>query len=138
MKTIPVVRAALGGLSGRRVQAIVIGLVVLVSTAASTLGLGLVVDSNAPFDHAFSAQHGADVAATVSGASPAQLAATTHLAGVTASAGPFPETTVSVSAQVTPSIPVSDGHLGTGTSLNLYDTSASRRWRWSPLPRSVS
>ena len=49
MKTIPVVRAALGGLSGRRVQAIVIGLVVLVSTGASTLGLGLLVDSSAPF-----------------------------------------------------------------------------------------
>jgi putative ABC transport system permease protein len=68
MKPVPVVRAALGGLSGRRVQAIVIGLVVGISTAVSTLALGLVVDSNAPFDHAFSAQHGADVTATVSGA----------------------------------------------------------------------
>ena len=37
-----------GGLAGRRVQAMVIGLVVLVSTAASTLALGLLVDSNAP------------------------------------------------------------------------------------------
>ena len=80
MRTVPVVRAALGGLSGRRVQAIVIGLVVLLSTAASTLGLGLLVESNAPFDQAFAAQHGADVTATVAGASPAQLAATTHVA----------------------------------------------------------
>jgi putative ABC transport system permease protein len=102
MKAIPVVRAARGGLSGRRVQAIVIGLVVGVSTAASTLALGTVVESNAPFDHAFAAQHGADVTATVTGASPAQMAATTHLKGVTASAGPFPETTVSTTAQVTP------------------------------------
>src|SRR6516225_2946551 len=132
MKTIPVVRAALGGLSGRRVQAIVIGLVVGISTAASTLGLGLVVDSNAPFDHAFSAQHGADVAATVSGASPAQLAATTHLAGVTASAGPFPETTVSVSAQVTPSIPVSDGHIGKGTSFTTHQSLTSVHWPTGP------
>jgi putative ABC transport system permease protein len=122
MKTIPVIRAALGGLAGRRVQAIVIGLVVGVSTAASTVALGLVVDSNAPFDHAFSAQHGADAAATVSGASPAQLAATTRLAGVTASAGPFPETTVSVSAPVTPSIPVSDGHAGKGTSFTVHQS----------------
>ena len=112
MKTIPVLRAARGGLSGRRVQAIAIGLVVLVSTAASTLALGLLIDSNAPFDKAFTAQHGADVTATVSGASPAQLAATTHLKGVTASAGPYPETTVSVSTQVTPSIPVAGGHAG--------------------------
>jgi putative ABC transport system permease protein len=92
----PAVKAARSGLSGRRVQAIVIGLVVLVSTAASTLALGLLVDSNAPFDHAFAAQRGAHVTAAVnaSQASAAQLAATTGLPGVTAAAGPFPETTV--------------------------------------------
>ena len=67
------IRAARGGLAGRRVQAMVIGLVVLVSTAASTLALGLLVDSNAPFDHAFAAQHGAQVTATVTPS--AQLAA---------------------------------------------------------------
>ena len=82
-----------GGLSGRRVQAIVIGLVVLVATAASTLALGLLVDSNAPFDHAFAAQHGSEVTAPTSAPS-AQLAATTRLPGVTAAAGPFPQTTV--------------------------------------------
>jgi putative ABC transport system permease protein len=89
----PAIRAARSGLSGRRVQAIVIGLVVLASTAASTLALGLLVDSNAPFDHAFAAQRGAHVTAAVN-ASAAQLAATTRLPGVTAAAGPFPETTV--------------------------------------------
>jgi putative ABC transport system permease protein len=90
----PVVRAARGGLAGRRVQAMVIGLVVLVSTAASTLALGLLVDSNAPFDHAFVAQRGAQVTATVTPS--AQLAATTRLPGVTAAAGPFAETTVTM------------------------------------------
>ena len=120
MKTIPVVRAALGGLAGRRVQAIVIGLVVLLSTAASTLGLGLVVDSNAPFDRAFAAQHGANVTATITDASPAQLAAATHVAGVTASAGPFSESTVSVTAQVTPSIHVSNGKAATGTPITVH------------------
>ena len=93
MRAIPVVRAARAGLSGRRVQAVVIGVVGLVATAASTLALGLLVDSNAPFDHAFTAQRGSEVTAT-SKASPAQLAATTRLAGVTAVAGPFPQTTV--------------------------------------------
>jgi putative ABC transport system permease protein len=73
-----------------------------VSTAASTLALGVLADSNAPFDHSFAAQHGADVTAMVSGASSAELAATTHLKGVTATAGPYPETTVGVTAQVTP------------------------------------
>ena len=109
MKPVPIVRAARGGLSGRRVQAIVVGLVVFCSTAAATLALGLLVDSSAPFNQAFTAQHGADVTATVSGASQAQLAATTRLPGVTASAGPFPETSVSVTTQAT-SVSVARGH----------------------------
>ncbi len=109
MKPAPVVRAVRDGLSGRRVQAIVISLVVFCSTAAATLALGLLADSSAPFDHAFAAQHGADVTATVAGASPAGLAATARLPGVTASAGPFPEATISVTAQLTPSIHVSSG-----------------------------
>src|SRR5580692_3097750 len=109
MKPAPVVRAVRGGLSGRRVQAIVISLVVFCSTAAATLALGLLADSSAPFDHAFAAQHGADVTASVSGASPAELAATARLPGVTASAGPFPEVTISVTAQIAPSVHVSSG-----------------------------
>ena len=99
MRASPAVRAARSGLSGRRVQAIVIGLVVLVSTAASTLALGMLVDSNAPFDHAFAAQHGSEVTATTK-ASSAQLAATTRLPGVTAAGGPFPETSVLASFPV--------------------------------------
>jgi putative ABC transport system permease protein len=100
MRAIPAVRAARGGLSGRRVQTMVIGLVLLVSTAASTLALGLLVDSNAPFDHAFAAQHGSQVTATAQDTT-AQLAATAHLPGVTAAAGPFPQTTVTASIPVT-------------------------------------
>src|SRR2546429_5128282 len=92
----PAVKAARTGLSGRRVQAIVIGLVVFGSTAASTLALGLLADSSAPLDHAFVAQHGADVTATITGASPSDLAATTRLPCVSAWAGPYPATTASV------------------------------------------
>src|SRR5580658_701641 len=108
----PAIRAARGGLSGRRVQAIVIGLVALASTAASTLALGLLVASNAPFDHAFAAQRGADVTATAR-ASAAQLAATTHLPGVTAAAGPFPDTTVTAQIPVS-SLPGAGGLSGPG------------------------
>src|ERR1700733_11843919 len=88
MKAIPAIRAARGGLSGRKVQAIVIGVVLLVSTAASTLALSMLVDSNTPFNHAFARQHGAQVAATVTRASAAELGATARLTGVTAAAGP--------------------------------------------------
>jgi putative ABC transport system permease protein len=85
-------RAVRGGLGRRRVQAAVICLVLLASTAASVLALGLIVDSRAPFDHAFAAQRGADVTAAVSSRVPsAELAATTRLPEVTAAAGPFAE-----------------------------------------------
>jgi len=120
MTSLPVVRAARGGLSGRRVQAIVVGLVVFCSTAAATLALGLLADSNAPFNHAFAAQHGADVTATVTGASPAQLAATTRLPGVTASAGPFPAVTVPVTAHLTPTIHVSSGGQKKSTPVAIH------------------
>jgi putative ABC transport system permease protein len=59
----PVGRVAGGGLTRRRLQTVVIGLVLLVSCAASVLALGLVAESASPFDHAFAAQHGADVTA---------------------------------------------------------------------------
>ena len=59
-----VLRAVRGGIGRRRlVQTIVIALVLVVSTASSVLGLALVADSHAPFDHAFSAQRGAHVVA---------------------------------------------------------------------------
>jgi putative ABC transport system permease protein len=79
-------------------QTAVIALVVLASTAASALALGMIADTNAPFDHAFVKDHGAQVAVTAdtSTASAAQLAATTRLPGVTAAAGPFPQTQVTV------------------------------------------
>jgi putative ABC transport system permease protein len=100
MSAAAVARAARGGVSRRRLQTFVIGLVVLVSTAATVVALALVAVSNAPFDHAFAAQRGAEVAADIdaSKVTDAQLAATTRLAGVTAAAGPFAEVTVTPTA----------------------------------------
>jgi putative ABC transport system permease protein len=92
-----VAHAVRGGIGRRRgVQTIVIALVLVVSTASSVLGLALVVDSHATFDHAFSAHRGAHLVAGVdaSRAAPAQLAATAHLPQVTAAAGPFAEANV--------------------------------------------
>jgi len=90
------VRTASGGPFRHKVQAFVLGMVLLVSTASATLGLALLAASNGPFDHAFDAQRGAHVAVTVNPAraTPAELAATSHAAGVTAAAGPFTEATV--------------------------------------------
>ena len=100
-----VFRAARGGLNGRRLQAAVIGLVLFACTAASTLALGMLVDTRTPFGHAFVTQHGADVTASVApSVSAADLAATTRLAGVTASAGPFQQTSVQAGVSI-PGIP---------------------------------
>ena len=104
-----VIRAARGGLGGRRLQAVIIGLVALAATAAATLAVGMLADEHNPFDHAFATQHGAHVTAAVdtSAATPAQIAATTRLPGVTAAAGPF--ATVSVTADMTvPGVPGSN------------------------------
>src|ERR1019366_4896528 len=94
------IRTASGGLLRHKVQAVVLGMVLLVSTASATLGFALLAATNAPFNHAFGTQRGADVTVTVNAAhtSSAKLAATGHLSGVTAAAGPFGEATVQVQA----------------------------------------
>jgi putative ABC transport system permease protein len=90
------IRTATGGMLRYKVQAVVIGMVLLISTASATLGFALLAASNAPFQHAFAAQHGADltVAFNPARASPAELTSTGNLAGVTGAAGPFSEATV--------------------------------------------
>jgi putative ABC transport system permease protein len=101
-----VIRAARGGIGRRKLQAVIIGVVLLAATATSVVALGLLANANGPFDRAFARQNGADVTAAVnpSVATQPQIAATTRLAGVTAAAGPYPG--VLVTAQVTvPGVP---------------------------------
>jgi putative ABC transport system permease protein len=90
------VRTATGGMLRHKVQAVVLGLVLLVSTASATLGLALLAASDAPFQHAFAAQDGAQLTVSVNPAhvTAAQLAATRSLPGVTAMTGPFASSTV--------------------------------------------
>lgn len=96
MRTAPVARVVAAGLTRRRRPAIVIGLVLAISAAASVLAVALMVDVRGPFDHVFVAQHGAQVTAIadLSRATMGQLAATARLPGVAAAAGPFAETTI--------------------------------------------
>ena len=98
------VRTASGGMRRHKVATIVIAVVLFVATASATLGLALLAATNGPFTHAFSAQRGADVTVTANTAraSNAELAATAHLSGVTAFAGPFAEATTQVSFQGQP------------------------------------
>ncbi len=98
MSWLGAIRTATGGMLRHKVQAVVLGMVLLVSTASATLGLALLAASNAPFQHAFGSQHGADVTVTANPAptDAARLAATRSLGGVTAAAGPFRAATVPV------------------------------------------
>lgn len=99
MSWVGAVRTAAGGIRRQLVPAIVLGTVLLISTASALLGLALLVSSDAPFQRAFAVRNGADLAVTVDPArvSAGQLAATGHAPGVTALAGPFATATVVVS-----------------------------------------
>jgi len=90
------VRTATGGMLRHKVQAVVLGMVLLVATASATLGFALLAANDGPFIRAFNAQDGAHliVAVNPARASSGQLAATRTLHGVTAMAGPFGEATV--------------------------------------------
>ncbi len=85
-------RVVRAGVGRRRVQTLVMTLTTLTAVTASVLGAGLLVVSQAPFDHAFNQQNGAHLAVVfdASKATGSQLTATEHAAGVTAAAGPFP------------------------------------------------
>ncbi len=80
------------GLARHRAQTVVLAVTAFVSVAASVLGVGLIVASDAPFDRAFDRQHGAhwQIQVDAHAASAAQLAATSAVDGVQATAGPFP------------------------------------------------
>jgi putative ABC transport system permease protein len=85
-------RIVRSGVGRKRVQTVVMTLTTLLAVAASVLAAGLLVDSQAPFERAFAAQHGAQLTAQINAAKAgaAQIAATAHAPGVTASAGPYP------------------------------------------------
>lgn len=90
-------RVVRSGVGRRRVQTVVIAVATMMAVAAAVIAGSLIVVSNAPFDHAFAEQHGPHITAQFDPAkvSAAQLKATKRLDGVTASAGPYPSTTIS-------------------------------------------
>ncbi len=89
--------AARAAVSRRRLQSLIVGMVVLLSTATGVIALGLLIVSHTPFDTAFATARGAHVTATITATTPdAALTATATATGVTAAAGPFEEVTVAM------------------------------------------
>ncbi|GAA2120998.1 ABC transporter permease [Actinomadura alba] len=84
-------RAARAAVRRRRLQTLIIGVVVMVSTATIVLALGLLATVDGPYDKAFARLQGAHLNVSYDGdkVSADRLSATAHLPGVTASAGPF-------------------------------------------------
>ena len=84
-------RVVRSGVSRRWVQTVVITLATAAAVTSGVLGIGLLVASNAPFDHAFAAQRGAHLTVLTdpAKATAAQLAATAEADGVAEASGPF-------------------------------------------------
>jgi putative ABC transport system permease protein len=89
-------RVARAAVRRRKVQTIVIGLVVAVSTGTIVLALGLLSSASAPYDKAFAQQSGAHVVAAFdrSLVTDAQLVASARKPQVEALAGPFVQATI--------------------------------------------
>ena len=86
-----VLRKTLADLRRRRLQSIVVALVVLLASGTATLALTLLFSSTNPYDQAFAQQRGAHVLQEFRGGrvTPAQLRATAHLPAVSSAAGPW-------------------------------------------------
>src|SRR6478736_7978940 len=84
-------RVVRSGVSRRWVQTVVIMLATAAAVTSGVLGVGLLVASNAPFDHAFAAQRGAHLTVLTDPeqATTSQLAATADVDGVAEASGPF-------------------------------------------------
>lgn len=95
----PVLKAATGVVARRRVQTLVVFCVLMVATAAGVLGLTLATSAT-EFSSTFAASHGAHLAVTIDSAtvSGARLAATRRLPGVAQAAGPYPQTTITLTS----------------------------------------
>ena len=106
----PVIRAAFAGAGRRLVQSVVVLGVLAASSAAALLGLTLLTTASAGFYAAQAATHGADLAVTVNASkvTAAELDRTRHLPGVTQAAGPYPETTITVTTGGTAERPAGD------------------------------
>ncbi|MFE5587499.1 FtsX-like permease family protein [Kitasatospora sp. NPDC056531] len=91
-------RVARAAVARRRLQTVIIGFVVLLSTATLVVAMGLMDAASSPFDRVFDKQHGAHVAATYDKAvvTDEQLRQTADRPGVTAGAGPFEQATLTV------------------------------------------
>ncbi|MFF2365179.1 ABC transporter permease [Streptomyces sp. NPDC058122] len=123
-------RVVRSGVGRRRVQTLVIAVATMMAVASAVVAGSLMVATNAPFDHAFARQRGAHLIAQLDPkkADSAQLAGTRGLEGVTASAGPFPSTTINPIGQGGGHLPALTlvGRPGPGKDVDALDLKSGR------------
>ena len=95
-----VLKAAAGGVARRWVQTAVMFVVVGVAAASGVLGLTLATSSGSSFQTALAKRHPPDLTVTIDvmKVTGAELVRTRHLRGVTAAAGPYPETSITLAS----------------------------------------
>jgi putative ABC transport system permease protein len=114
----PVLHAASAGAARRLVQSGVVLAVLAVSAAAATLGLTLLTSANEGFHASVAAAHGAELAVTINASkvTAAGLVSTRRLAGVTGAAGPYPQATITITADRVSGAPFRRGQAPGGPS----------------------
>ncbi|MGW7449100.1 FtsX-like permease family protein [Kitasatospora sp. NPDC054795] len=132
-------RASRAAVKRRRVQTLVIGLVVFCSTTTVLLALAVISAARAPFEAAFDGQHGAHVVASFepAKASAEQLAATAHRPGVEAAAGPFDQVTVEIPTDWVGSPPGPLTLVGRADQAGPVDRVELLSGRWATAPGEV-
>jgi putative ABC transport system permease protein len=130
---------ALAAVRRRRLQSAILAVVVLCSTVAIVVALGLLEASSGPFDRTFAAQRGPHVVATFDRAavSDALLAETARRPGVEAAAGPYGQSVVTV-ADTRQSLPPGPltvvGRPGPGGPVDRVELWAGR---WAERPGEI-
>jgi putative ABC transport system permease protein len=138
VSAVAVLRAASGGLIRRRVQTLVVFVVLVAASAAGILGLTLLTHANELFLNAVAEQRGADAAVFVNSGrvTDAQLAATGRLREVTRAAGPYPAAVISVEAggMTFPGLTV----VGRASRGGVLDDLALNAGRWPARPGQIA
>ncbi|MEV4476454.1 FtsX-like permease family protein [Nonomuraea sp. NPDC049504] len=134
-----VMRIALAAVRRRRLQSTILAVVVLCSTVAIVVALGLLEASSGPFDRTFAEQRGPHVVVTFDRAEvpDARLAETASKPGVEAAAGPYGQSvlTVADTRQSLPSGPLTVvGRPGPGGPVDQVDLWAGR---WAAKPGEI-
>jgi len=131
-------RASRGAVRRRRLQTVVIGIVVGLSTAMSVVALGLLAASAAPFDHAYAKQSGAHVIAAFDPAkvSNAALSEAAKRPDVDAVAGPFAAATLDFTMG-DDSTPLSFTTVGRADPGGAVDRLNLWKGRWATAPGEI-